>query len=588
MDELEEGKKIDKREMLALLKKLWVYIREYKKLVYIILLFTMLQIIADGIYPLLWSNALTRLTESNYEQFFIALIFYVSVGHFFMEGVSVIGEYTYSRLEQNFITDIKKKMYFKLMDVNVCVFDNKGSGEIIKKVYSEPHNILNNLKQIFMTCTNLLKSGILIICSVILSPLLAICYLIALILMVILFKINGRKVKKIKRDISEIDDSAVSILNQSINGVREVKGLGIKHEVVSNFFAKIVELKKKEIKNSNIDIMYGANMNFIITLLATSVYLTTGWLVYQGKLSIPYLIAIDIYTWQIIMGFQKIRTFNQYVQSTGVSLSRIFEVLDDDVYTVEKFGDKKVEEIQGNIEIRDVSFAYDGINEVLSNVNVPVHKNKKLAIVGRSGSGKSTLFSLLLRFYDFKSGEILIDGINIKEFDEDSLRKHISVIRQEPFLFNSTIKENLTMVKSNATTEELREACKIAYIDEYIMSLPKQYDTLIGEGGVNLSGGQKQRISIARAMLKKSKIMLFDEATSALDNESQYNVKKAIDEVAKDHTVIIIAHRLSTVIDCDEMILLDAGKVVARGTHADLIKHNEVYNKLYNVDLING
>ena len=213
--------------------------------------------------------------------------------------------------------------------------------------------------------------------------------------------------------------------------------------------------------------------------------------------------------------------------------------------------------------------------------------NKKIAIVGKSGQGKSTIFNLLMRYFDTSTGKILINDVNIKDLTEENLRKNISIIRQDPFLFNQSIIDNFKIVKNDATLEEIRNVCKKAYIDDYIMSLPKKYNTIIGEGGINLSGGQKQRIAIARTLLKNAKVILFDEATSALDNESQEYIKKTIDDLVTTHTIIIVAHRLSTIIDSDIIYLIQNGKVVASGKHQSLMKKSAIYKKLYNPETNN-
>ena len=212
--------------------------------------------------------------------------------------------------------------------------------------------------------------------------------------------------------------------------------------------------------------------------------------------------------------------------------------------------------------------------------------HKKIAIVGKSGQGKSTLFNLLLRYFDCSNGKITLNGIDIKDICEDSLRENISVIRQSPYLFNQSIFDNFKVVKSDVTLEEVRDVCKKAYIDDYIMSLPNQYETIIGEGGVNLSGGQKQRIAIARTLLKNTKVILFDEATSALDNESQEYIKKTIDDLVSTHTIIIVAHRLSTIMDADFIYVIDEGKAVSCGTHNELMKSSKLYRKLYSPEVL--
>ena len=186
------------------------------------------------------------------------------------------------------------------------------------------------------------------------------------------------------------------------------------------------------------------------------------------------------------------------------------------------------------------------------------------------------------------SGNIYIDGVDLLELTEESLRKEISVIRQEPFIFNRSIKENFLLIDDKLSLKQIREYAKMAYLDDYIMSLPNKYDTVLGEGGVNLSGGQKQRLAIARTLAKKSKVILFDEATSALDNESQEFIKKAIDNLVKDHTVIIVAHRLSTIMDADIIYVVDGGKLVASGKHDELLKTNEIYKNLYTTESLNS
>lgn len=281
---------------------------------------------------------------------------------------------------------------------------------------------------------------------------------------------------------------------------------------------------------------------------------------------------------------ENINDLTQTYQKVVVSISRVNEILENKLYDDEQFGTEKIDNVTGVIEFKDVTFAYPNEDTTLNNFNLTLEPNKKIAIVGKSGQGKSTLFNLMTRIFDPISGEILLDGINIKNLSEEELRTSISIIRQEPFIFNRTIKENFELIDKDITLEDIRKYTKMAYLDDYIMSLPKGYDTLLGEGGVNLSGGQKQRLAIARTLSKKSKVILFDEATSALDNNSQNYIKKAIDNLVKDHTVIIVAHRLSTIMDADIIHVVDAGQVVASGTHHELLKSSSIYRNLYETE----
>lgn len=238
--------------------------------------------------------------------------------------------------------------------------------------------------------------------------------------------------------------------------------------------------------------------------------------------------------------------------------------------------------LKGDIEFRNVTFKYsDDELEILKNFNLSIEKNKVTALVGRSGGGKSTIFNLLLRYFDTTNGEILLDNTNVLDFSEKSLSNNIAIIRQEPFLFNLSILDNFKIINNKITLKKVREYCKLSEIDDYIMSLPDKYDTIIGEGGINLSGGQKQRLAIARALMKESKILLLDEATSALDNVNQEKIKKVIFNLSKNHTVLVVAHRLSTIIDADVIHFLEDGKIKVSGTHEYLLNNSKDYKKLY-------
>ena len=238
------------------------------------------------------------------------------------------------------------------------------------------------------------------------------------------------------------------------------------------------------------------------------------------------------------------------------------------------------------IVIDKVSFKHNKNEKekTISNISLEIFDKNICGIIGKSGSGKTTIFNLLARLYDPTNGEILLDGVNIKDLDKDSLRGNISIINQSPYIFNMSIRENLTLVKENLTEKEMIKACKTACLHDYIMSLPDGYDTVVGEGGISLSGGQRQRLAIARALVQKTEIILFDEATSALDNETQANIQKAIENMKGEYTILIIAHRLSTVINSDRLILIEDGNVLAEGSHGELMKNNKEYQNLYKLE----
>jgi subfamily B ATP-binding cassette protein MsbA len=278
---------------------------------------------------------------------------------------------------------------------------------------------------------------------------------------------------------------------------------------------------------------------------------------------------------------------NNYVQiqTSILAVERIYQMIDTPTMAEEESDSKKelktLEGVNSSLEFKDVSFGYNSEKMVLEKLNFKIAKGQKIALVGNSGGGKTTVCSLIPRLYEICSGQILIDGCDIRDFSIESLRKNISVVFQDNFLFTGTIRQNILMGNPEATEEELREACKNACLDEFLAKLPQGIDTPIGEKGILLSGGQKQRVAIARAFIKNAPLVILDEATSALDNKSEKIVQEALDNLMKNKTVIVIAHRLSTIIDSDKIMVINDGQIVESGSHDELLASDGAYSALY-------
>ena len=327
---------------------------------------------------------------------------------------------------------------------------------------------------------------------------------------------------------------------------------------------------------------YNAWIYSLNGVLEFIIFTTCILLIINNQGSFAFFMAMTYYIYRFMNTIELMMNLSTSVQKMNASIERLSEILDNKLYQDEQFGIVSNTDITGNIEFKNVTFKYPNEKrEIFHEFNLSISTNKKVAIVGKSGQGKTSIFNLLLKYFEVDAGVILIDDIPLDDFTEDALRQNIAIIRQEPFIFNKTILENLKIIDPYMSLKKIRNACKLAEIDEYIMSLPNKYDTMIGEGGINLSGGQKQRLAIARALLKNSKIILLDEATSALDNENQAKIKKAIDNLVETHTIVMVAHRLSTIIDADIIYLIDGGKIVASGTHEELLKKNKIYKDLY-------
>ena len=336
-------------------------------------------------------------------------------------------------------------------------------------------------------------------------------------------------------------------------------------------YESLMNLKSGDISNT---------VRIIQELCTLLVVLSGVMLVSNNLISLTSFIVVFLYRGKIYDLTWSYTSVKEYLTEYKVSKKRIFEFMDNDNYPKEEFGNTKLSNIKGKIEVKDLSFSYKD-KKVLDNFSILINPNDTIGIVGASGSGKTTILNLISKAYEVDDNKIFIDDIDINSLTEDSIRNNISVISQSPYIFNLTIRENLCFMGNKVTEKEMIEACMVAQIHDYIETLPNKYDTILGEGGITLSGGQRQRLAIARALIKKSKIILFDEATSALDNITQEELQKAINNITKDYTIIIVAHRLSTIKDCKKIYVMDKGKIVGCGTHKELIDSNKYYNKLY-------
>lgn len=478
--------------------------------------------------------------------------------------------------------------YKKALNLPAEAYEKLSSGEVINRITNDADTLSFTFGRILKMVSSLIASSIVLIYIFINSYIIGLeIILIMLILFLILKKYNPL-LKNIHKERKGKQDEFTSLTNESIRGIREIKTLGVKNNLITNMIELIKDIYKKSEEEIDMQKSFNIKTSFLKSVLECMVFATCVILLYYHKISLTFFIAMTYYIYRYTWLLEDINDLTQNYQKLSVSISRVNDILENRLYEDEKFGNKTLNNIKGTIEFKNVYFSYPEEDNILKDFNLKLEPHQKIAIVGSSGQGKSTLFNLITRIFDPNKGEIDIDGINIKDLTEEDLRKNISIIRQEPFVFNRTIKENFKIINNKITLSKIRECTKLAYLDDYIMSLPKKYDTVLGEGGVNLSGGQKQRLSIARTLSKGSKIILFDEATSALDNKSQEYIKKTIDNLVKDHTIVIVAHRLSTIIDADIIFVVDNGKVVSSGTHNELLKISDIYRNLYETESLNS
>ena len=561
---------------------LWKFIKEekFKLLIAAILMF--ISSLSFLLIGYLNGSAIEAITVLNIKRSVICLILYFCVDLVLDSLCSKLSSYILQRIENRVSRKLSYTTYMKCLDLPAYAYEKKSSGEIINRITNDSDSLSYVFGRVLDILTNLISTFVIFIYIVYNSWEVGLLIVIFITLIALVMKYFDPLVKKTHKERKEGQDKFITLTNESIRGIREIKTLGIKSSLLTEGKEIINLLVNKSYKETDINIKYRISVSFLRISLEVLTFITCAVLMFYGRISLTFFVAMTYYIYRYTWLMEEISDFSSNYQKLIVSLERVNEIIENKLFEDEKFGDITLDDPKGVIEFKDVSFAYPGEKNTLKNFSVTLKPNMKIAIVGKSGQGKSTIFNLLTRVFDSTKGKITLDGVDIKDLTEDSLRKNISIIRQEPFIFNRSIKENFKLVNNKIRLNEIKKYAEMAYLNEYIMSLPKKYDTLLGEGGVNLSGGQKQRLAIARTLAKGSKVILFDEATSALDNSSQEYVKETIDDLVKDHTVIVVAHRLSTIIDADIIYVIDDGKVVASGKHDELLKKCEIYKKLYN------
>lgn len=566
-------------------KLIFSYLKDEKLRIFLYIFLVCITYLPVLLSTFFWGYAIDALIGGIFEKFLVFLILRESMHILFYCLLAIPRDLIYNYLEIKFSKNVLKDLYRKISDMPAVAFEQMGVGEFINRMTTDPDRVMDLLSRLMKMACRAIVIIVVLVIAFKSSVILGIEIIVFSIIMGFVSYKYFPKIKKTQEEIKKESDLQVKTATENLTGIREIKALGIKKNIEDRLFLNIDRLFTNQRKMKKYEIGYYYSNNFIYFVLQAIILATSGYLVVTNKLTYALFIVIESYIWRIDELVESLSDFGIYYNKVSVSLNRIDEIVNNRLYNDEAFGNKKLVNSKGVVKFNNVYFKYsDNEDYTLKGLNMTIEPHKKIAIIGRSGNGKSTIFNLLLRYFDASKGTITIDGVNIKDLTEESLRSNISIIRQTPFLFNLSIIDNFRLIKKDVTLEEVREVCKKAYIDDYIMSLPNNYETIIGEGGVNLSGGQKQRIAIARTLLINTKIILFDEATSALDNESQEYIKQTIDNLILDHTVIVVAHRLSTIVDSDIIHVINDGVLEASGTHKELMNSSDTYRMLYMID----
>ncbi len=565
------------------LKDLFKYSKENKNKYILGTLFMIIFVITSMVYTTMNSKLIANIMSLNLDKaiklvFICALlrIFSITFCHNQYRRIVI-------KTGEEISATIQKKIYSKVLNLSMTSFENMKSGKIFTTIKAADSGMMSTISQLLQESAYIATSVVMLFVIYFIDWKIGLGVTAISAISLLLFKIQLNKSKKYLKLEFDYADNYSTLVNETTRGFKEIKALDLKENCFNIFEKDIENLKDKRITRR----LLGKNVNtskWTIRIIGDAIILL--YIIEQLKVS-----AMDIETAMLVITymtnivddvFHRIIEHDFGISEFTANMRRVKSLLEDEELEKEKFGTKEYNNIKGNIEFKNVTFAYSK-DKILNDISFEIKAKKKNALVGMSGSGKTTIFKLLLKQYDNYDGQILIDGYDIRDFSEKSLRNAISVVNQEPMLFNMSIKENLLMVKPDATDKQIQQACKLASIHDFIETLPHKYDEILLENNNNISVGQKQRIAIARSILKDTPIILFDEVTSALDRESKKNIEETINEIAKVKTVIVIAHTLDSINNFDNIVCLKDGIIVEEGSHKDLINEEGMYYNLLNI-----
>ncbi len=533
---------------------------------------------------LVLADYLTSVTDNLASQswgqllYLIAVLALIYTSHYILYMVGVV-------IEHNLMLDLKKDLMKSLFNINSLTLTQSSTGKLVSRIASDPDLLVEKLETFISTTANAISYFATLCILVIINVwigLISVAFLIAIALFEIIRAKSNKKYRKIEK---EADDDGISFTNEIIRSEKDIKGQGLEiglNEIAIGKFKKKCNIYKHR--------HYKSITLWYIRCLATVAYI--GVLLYVGMIllnkdAIVLANFIFIFTnrealqnvvWQysnIILDYGEIK----------ILTDRMFEITSEKLYPTEKFGNKEIENLKGDIKFENVSFEYIPDKRVLNNISFEIKENEFVAFVGKSGCGKSTLLGLISKIYDANNGKIFIDKEDINEFSKDCLRKNINFLNQFPYIFNLSIRENMKLINPTVTDEQIVEVLQYVDLWDYIKEMENGLDTIIGENGVKLSGGQKQRLTIARSFLKDSKIMLFDESTSSLDNIAQEKIIKHIEDNRGNKTIIMVAHRLSTIRNVDKIFFIENGSIADQGTFDELIRNNKNFKKIFKSEI---
>ncbi len=576
--------KINTHKLKTNFNKLKKYLKDSKGMIIVYIILSLFSICIGIILPILSAKMIVELTSNMlYEVLLMAIVYYFIT---FLDNLSVLFFRKIAlKIENKVNYNLRKDTASAILKYTDSVIDNVGTGKIITRMQSDTGEITSSFNDTVNQAFNLIEAIGTFIGIFIVSKVMFVYIIIKQALYIGVIKNGADKELAEDKKYRKVREEAASISSELVRGQKDIKMLNSEESFKSKFNDILLNFSDEYYKKNYIGVKYDFYYDTLYVIFEFLEKALLVLLISKGRLDIAGALVVYNYSSKTKYIGYIIDYILKQINKFNLSCDRVFELINSKTFEKEKFGNKHLNHINGDFEFKDVYFSY-GEKEVLKGMNFKVDANTTVAFAGKSGVGKTTIFSLLCKMYDNYKGLITIDGVDIRALDKDSIRGNITIVSQNPYIFNLSIRDNLKLVKEDVTEDEIIDALKKADLYDFVRNLPKGLDTVVGEGGVSLSGGERQRLAIARAFIQKTEIILFDEATSSLDNETQASITNAINNLKKNYTILIIAHRLSTIKNASKIIYIEDGKNIKEGTHEELLKTCKGYKKLYESEVI--
>ena len=579
--------------MIEMLKTLGKSVREYKKTALITPLFVTAEVVLEVLIPLLMADLIDKGIYTGQMNVILKIGLQLVLASILSLMFGCLSGITASKASAGFAKNLRQDLYYKVQEYSFANIDKFSTASIITRLTTD----VSNVQMAFQMLTRIVvRTPLMLVFSLIMAfninSQLSLIFLALIPIVGLALGLISIKAHPIFKRVFDKYDNLNNVVEENVRGIRVVKSFVLEEHEIDKFekssediYNDFVKAEKLIALNSPVMQIASYASMLLISWFGAKLIVSTG----MTEFTTGELTSLITYTMQILISLMMITMLLVMSTMAVTSANRIFEILREEI-DLKNLANPIKEVKDGSVEFNKVSFSYVNKKdkECLKNIDIKIKSGETIGIIGGTGTGKSTFVNLIPRLYDATEGEVKVGGVNVKEYDIETLRNEVAMVLQKNVLFSGTIKENLKWGKEDATDEEIQRVCKLAQADEFIQSFPDKYDTYIEQGGINVSGGQKQRLCIARALLKKPKILILDDSTSAVDTKTDKLIRKAFKEEIPNTTKIIIAQRITSVEDADKIIVFENGEINGFGTHEELLKTNAIYKEVYDSQVKGG